>query len=253
MAPGNVRGPDFENLRQDLLEHMWRRFPQHCVALTDPQTMLFVDLAIERAAGRGFHWKNEIFSYANVMVYLGSYFDEDPQWDWAGESLMASASLDPAQRMARLYARMNEVLRTLAGDRGEYYRRTLIWAGSQPFEALAEDGAGSTEERIHRWLKKGYIRKEASLTDEAVSQIGSLSRFLARQYGLDGVAGTMLLSELMLLLGCGIDREPLHPWIAEVLRQTSPSDPLAKAKRLHERANAELQRYMNLDRITRKG
>src|ERR1035437_4148836 len=169
MAPGSpvgrsagyVRGPDFENLRYDLLEHMWRRFPQHCVALTDPQALLFVDLAIERAAGQGFRFRNEIHSYGNVMVYLGSYFDEDPQWDWAGESLNASASLDAPQRMVQLYARMNEVLRTLVGDQGEFYRRALIWAGSQPFEALVDAGAGSMEERIRRWLKKGYMRKDA--------------------------------------------------------------------------------------------
>ena len=49
-------------LQRDVLEHLWRQFPQHCVILNDPQTRRVVSLAAERAAMHGFYSTAQVSS-----------------------------------------------------------------------------------------------------------------------------------------------------------------------------------------------
>ena len=98
-------------LQRDVLEHLWRQFPQHCVILGDPQTRRVVDLAAERAAVHGFYSTAEVSSWVTLMVYFGSYFDEDPQVSMGRQRSSANRPERRARmRWKRLYAKSGDVL-----------------------------------------------------------------------------------------------------------------------------------------------
>ena len=37
----------YPKVREEVLEHLWRRFPAHCIVMTDPQTRGVIDLALQ--------------------------------------------------------------------------------------------------------------------------------------------------------------------------------------------------------------
>ena len=237
-------------LQRDVLEHLWRQFPQHCVILGDPQTRRVVNLAAERAAVHGFHSTAQVSSWITLMVYFGSYFDEDPQVPWVAAILRESAGASRDDVLEHLYSKSGDVLTEIAGEGGEYYRRALVWARAQSFETIsADDGSGSG---VRQWLRKAYARKYGALPEEGLAGLLRLAEAATRRYGLTIRSGTLLYAQLMFLLGSFIDRDPLHPWVGLILQDDGLSDPAIKARTLYSRGILELERYMKLDRITRK-
>ena len=238
-----------KQLEAEVLEHLWREFPEHCLVLGDPQARRVVDLAAERAAARGFTAVHHVSSWASLMVYLGSYFDEDPQYPWASAVLAEAANLSRQDALERLYAKTADVLSQSVGEDGEYYRRALIWARAQPFEAMSGTSAGL--QTLDQWLRKAWPRKFDSLSHESLLGMLKFAEQSVRRDGLASPAGAVVYALLMFLLGSYIGKDPVHPWAGEVIADLALVDPAAKARALHTRALAELDRYMYIDRITR--
>jgi hypothetical protein len=238
------------SLQRDVLEHLWRQFPQHCVILGDPQILRVIDLARERAGAHGFDSTAEVSSWVTLMVYFGSYFDEDPQYPWAGAILRESAGSPREDVLERLYAKTGEVLTGFVGEGGEYYRRALVWARAQSFETISADGG--SDDGVQKWLRKAYGRKYDSLPNEGMAGMLRVAEAATRRYGLTTRPGILVYAQLMFLLGSFIDRDPLHPWVGLILQDDALSEPAIKARTLHSRGIRELERYMKLDRITRK-
>src|SRR5919108_3736353 len=123
-------------LRDEVLEHLWTRFPQHCVVLTDPRTLRAIDVGIERAAHRGFHSEADVRSFAVLMIFLGSHFDEDPQLPWVAAHLGT---------MNELLTETMQRMEPIVGRRGEHYRGALKLAQSYTFEKIGADYDDSDE------------------------------------------------------------------------------------------------------------
>ena len=176
------------NLSGTFWNTLWRQFPQHCVILGDPQTRRVVNLAAERAAVHGFYSTAQVSSWVTLMVYFGSYFDEDPQVPWAAAILRESAGASREDVLERLYSKSGDVLTEIVGEGGEYYRRALVWARAQSFETIsAGDGSGSG---VQQWLRKAYGRKYDALPDESLAGLLRLAEAATRRYGLTIRSGT---------------------------------------------------------------
>jgi hypothetical protein len=239
-------------LREEVLEYLWRRFPTHSIVMTDPQTRRVIDLAAERAATYGFTASHEVSSWATLMVFFGAYFDDDPLWPWASETLLATRSQTRETALQRLFAAMNEATKPVIGATGEQFRQALLWVRTQPFDAMATDREGSVDEAMKRWLRTGFPSKYASLTPAQLTLWTGESQARAEAFGLDARAGAILYGLSIVFLGFHLWRDPLHTWAAEALQDESGLDPMAKAKMLHSHAITMLRRYLVLARFTKE-
>ncbi|MEM7155653.1 MAG: hypothetical protein AAF799_22580 [Myxococcota bacterium] len=249
MSPSPASGPSpdpaLDPLRDEVLEHLWVRFPDHCVVLTDPRCRTAIDFGIARARHYGFVHAAEIRPFVTLMLMLGSHFDQDPQHPWAGHQLRQSARSPRRQAIVELLGAASQALEPVVGAQGEYYRRALGWVGARSFDALAGTYAGD-DEALTLLARHLYRRKHDALGPSGVAQAVRWAHTTAQHYGLTTPAGPMMMLALTLLLGSAIDRDPFHPWVRQVLTDATERDPEARARRLHARAQELLARHTRL-------
>ncbi|CAN91354.1 MULTISPECIES: hypothetical protein [Sorangium] len=244
-APGS---PAYTRLREDVLSYLWRRYPQHCVVLTDPRSRRAIDVGIARAARHGFRDAVDIRPFVGLMVFLGSHFDEDPQLPWAGEHLRQSARASRADAMTGLLGETARRMEPIVGRSGEYYRRALAWSDARGFEEIAA-AHDDSDDGLRGFLRQLYRRKYDALGDDSVERLIQGARSAARQHGLTAGPAVIVYLGLMFLLGSAFDRDPFHPWASEALATAAASGPAPRGCELHERAIETLRRYTRLDRL----
>lgn len=247
-----LRSRAYLRLREEVLEYLWRRFPHHCMVMTDPQTRKAIDLAAARAAAHGFVEMHEVCSWVTLTIWFGSYFDDDPLCDWAARALRSSKGQPREQAMRQLFSDMNEATNPISGDSGEHYRSALLRVLAQRFAGIAADIEGSVDDAVIRWVRAVYPQKYASLTSAQVAVLLSESHARAQEFQLAQRTGSIVSALLIVLLGTGNDRDPLYPWIGEALRAEPLPDPLAKTSNLYAVGTATLRRYLLLDRLNRR-
>lgn len=235
-------------LREEVLSHLWRRYPQHCLILTDPGARRAIDVGIERAARHGFRGAPEVRSFVSLMIFLGSHFDEDPQLPWAAEHLRQSVRASRTNALGGLLGEAAERMESIVGRRGEYYRRALAWSGARSFEEIAATHDDS-DAGLRGFLRQLHRRKYDALGDDAVEELIRGARGAAQHHGLTTPPALVVYLGLMFLLGSAIDRDPFHPWAAEALATRAASDPTSRAQELHTRALETLRRYTRLDEL----
>jgi hypothetical protein len=245
----STTAPAHPRFREDVLEHLWRRFPAHCVVMTDPRSRQAIDVAIARAARHRFHTAAEVRSFSTLMLFLGSHFDEDRQLPWVGESLRRSAGRPRRDALTELLAETSKRMEPVVGRRGEYYRRALAWSSARSFDELAAYGSG--DEGLRGLLRQLHRRKHDALGDVGVGQLIHDAHASAEHHGLVTMPGLVVVLALMFLLGSAFDRDPFHPWAGEALAASRGADPTERARDLHTRALEILGRFTRLDGLTR--
>ena len=229
-------------LRENVLNHLWKRYPQHCVILTDPRTRRAIDVGIDRAASHGFHAAAQVRAFVALMVMLGSHFDEDPQLPWAGEHLRRGENASRAEVMAGLLAETKERLEPVIGRNGEYYRRSLAWVEARSFDLLVMT-YDDTDDGLRTLLRRLHGRKYEVLGEETVATLIGEARTSARENGLTTRAGVIVYLTLMFLLGSAVARDPFHPWVNATLAAEAERHPADLARRLHSNGIDILRRY----------
>ncbi|HEY3741919.1 MAG TPA: hypothetical protein VGL53_18840 [Bryobacteraceae bacterium] len=234
--------------RREVLEHMWRRFPQHSIILTDPRTREAVLFAERRAAKYGFLKPVEVCSWMTLSVYFGGYFDEDALCPWAEATLQESAGANRDEVMARLFSRMNFETSTFAGPP---YSKALLALLPVPFETLlAEDG--DLHESLERSLRNWYPEKAAALSQDQWRYLLEASERKAAVYGLPLPAGAIFCMQCMTILGSEFDRDPLYPDAIAVMNSDTAEDPVEKLKNAFDCRQGLIRRHLILDRFRTK-
>lgn len=237
-------------LREELLHHLWTKFPLHCITLGEAQARVCVEHVIDRGQVHGFTSLATLRGYANLMLFLGSSFDEDPQLPWAGAQLRRSKSI------SELLTLVASELTRSAGAQGEHYRRALLWVRSRRFDQICVSYGQDGERGLRDWLRAVWAQKYDVLGEDGITQLIADAHVTASAHVTTGAHGLltnewlMVYSGLMLLLGSAFERDPFHPWAAPALVEASQhsSNP---ARRLHTTAVRELERFLTLDRIRR--
>lgn len=238
-------------MKKDIIEYLWRRFPHHCIVLTDPGTRRVIDLGAQRAGAHRFRAPEQVCSWVTLMIFFGSFFDEDPLFAWAGETLRETRDAPRDDVLRMLYRRMNEATTPVLGEDAANYRRALAWMRKLEFEAVLSDnqGAANFDESLHGWIRAAFPARYASLSPDTLRYLTSRAQGWARQYGLAPVSGAVECLLLMTLFGSHVDRDPIRPWAAAALQDSSFSDPLRKTLSLHESVQRTLRRFAMLDRF----
>lgn len=217
--------------------HIARFFPDDARVLGAEALDRVTELGWERTARHGLELTGHFAHYVGLMFLLGSGFDEDPQLSWAG-TILGDRAGDAEGRLAALHTRARAHVRAVAGPRGDRYRRALAEARRAPFSAFH---AGALAEGPVRALTSAlHPEKHACIAD--VGPLVALAHEKAAQHGLPMQGeGALCAVALMFLLGAHFDRDPIHPWAAEVLAMDVP--PPIKASALRDRALARLDVY----------
>jgi len=231
--------------RREVLEHMWRRFPQHSIILTDPRTQVAVRFAEQRAAKYEFLKSDEVCSWTTLSVFFGGYFDEDPLCPWAATALQQSASASRDSAMALLFSRMNFETASFAG---RPYSKALLTTLSVPFDALLAE-TGDLRESLERWLRKGYPEKAAALNQDEWAYLLEAGQQKAVSYGLPSLPGAIFCMQCMTMLGSEFDRDPLYPDAIAVMNSNAARDPVEKLKNAFDCRQGLIRRHLVLDRF----
>src|SRR5947209_12294941 len=219
-------------LRENVLSHLWKRYPQHCVIQTDPRSRRAIDVGIDRAATHGFHAPAQVRAFVTLMLMLGSHFDEDPQLPWAGDYLHRRKNASRAEVMAGLLAEAKERLEPVIGRNGEYYRRSLAWIEARSFDTLVMT-YDDTDDGLRTLLRRLHGRKYQVIGEDSVATLIRAARISARKNGLITRPGVVVYLTLMFLLGSAIYRDPFHPWLNATLAAEAERHPSDLARELH--------------------
>lgn len=236
-------------MRQDILEYLWRRFPHHCIVLTDADTYSVIDLGIARAATHGFRKAEDVCSWIVLMIYFGSYFDEDLQYPWAALALKEAQGLDRTAAMQRLFAHMNEATDAMLGENGVNYRKALSFVGKLDFDVILRDQKGDLQQSLRRWMHVVFPEKSAVLSEECKVVVTASAAKWAEKYGLGERCGAIVSLLFLLLSGSRSDQDPIRPWISGSLTATGVADPEAKTRLVYETLRSTLRRFAKLDRF----
>ena len=208
-----------------LKDLMFDDFPRDAERLGASGVSAVVRLGIAQTRRHRRYTERDMYLYLTMMFMIGSYFDEDPQLPWAKSMLEGDGSLD------RLHDRTLDHLDMAAGEENEHVIRALVRARSQELASLPQITAPDFEMQTVKLLEYIYPTKFRIQGHDASVEAVRLAVTRAQQYGMP--SGAPLLAMHALLLGAGFDRDPVHPWIQDIL--TAPLDGDSKLKALHHK------------------
>jgi len=88
-----------------MVEHLKKFFPKYYEIYGEPLIRQVIQYGIERAELYGFLTKRDTPLYIDLMLLLGSHFDQDFQYPWAIEILDDESIANPIEKADRLYDR----------------------------------------------------------------------------------------------------------------------------------------------------
>ena len=233
-----------KGFQDSMVEHVGEFFPKHLAVLGEPAIREVVSLGIDRGSIYGFVTEHDLCLYIDLMLLLGSLYDEDPQYPWVEAILNDKGIADNAGRAERLYDEAMAFLDAAAGEEGEHLTRALVALRKTPLKEAWQPGPGTLEDRVLAQLRALWPQK-----CERVGA-GPLGLMIAR--GVEAAGGFHVSHEfgalvyvvLMFFLGSGFGADPQHRWAQAVLNDASPAARAGKADRLYEAAMAHLEAWL---------
>ena len=199
---------------------------------------------VERAEDYGFETKRDTPLFIDLMLLLGSHFDEDLQYPWAKKILTDESISDPIERADRLYDTGLEILDETAGEQNEYLDRALIRLREASFDDFSEDQTQDALSAISTFLMNIWPQKAKNLSDPVISRLVQEATLLAHSNNMASERGLAVISTLMFMLGSGFVEDPLFPWAASVLESEVATSPADKTNQLYKEAVTFMQKWL---------
>lgn len=219
----------------EMVAHLAEFSPPLFKVIGEAQMRKTVRFGIDRADSHGFTFRGPIRLYLELMLLFGSYFDTDPQYPWAAETLTNQDSGPQMQRAEQLYERTLDYREKVAGPDDAYTLRALrniSILARQPLELSSDDFFPA----MRREIARVYPQKAAYVGDEGIEVLIRKGIDGARRQRFSTIRGVTLVIVLMLAFGHGCGADPLYPWIAKTLRDEVITDPDARAQHLEKKA-----------------
>ena len=229
------------NYEEDVVAHLKEFAPARCEICGDTAVRRFVGLGIERAKTYGMTTRGPVRLYIDLMLTLGADFDSDPQLPWATGVLNDPSLDDQFSRAKSLYEAYQQYRSTVAGPDNKNLvaalRRFRHW---KPEEKVN----GAYEEAIIARLQTTYPQKAQYLGGVRLEQVVRMARASAESFAIGSYPGVALLSGLMFGFGHGVISDPLYPWVASTLNDSSITDANERVTSLHEKTISYLDRLL---------
>lgn len=225
-----IRKANFEN---NAVDHIREFAPRHAEVLGEEGTRRAVRAGIERAAAYGFTSRGPVQIFLDLMFLLGSKFDADPQYPWAGQVLVDPAIPGQAPRADRLYARSMQYLDRVLGPDNRFAIEALRRMKFLPRPNLADVRVDAG--RTVTALQSVYPQKAEYLGPDVLRALAERSAGRARNRGISMAAGFALFAGLEFAVGCAFEADPLYPWIESALVDPLIQKPEDRVSRLYDK------------------
>jgi hypothetical protein len=205
--------------RDQLGAHIRAAHPASASACGPYGVAALVDLAIARAAERGFDTVATVQSWADHMVLFGAFFDEDPLMTDVIEPLEDRMLVSALARMDAVHARAMALFDRMSGPGGgaalQAAARMNAWASaSDATLPAAPDAVKTLFERIFPEKAAAH----APCVDAAIRR----AALMAGAHGFDDPAGRGVVALIALMAGSGVLDDPMF-------RASAPDLPAAVA------------------------
>ena len=238
---GSIPQKQFE---VSLIRHFFHFYPQDCARVGEGQIGRLVQLSIDRAAGYGYHSRQEVGFYCNLMLMLGVDFDHDPQIPWAVEQANDWTMANPLERIQRLFETSLTYLAEAFGENGGYLARALVRIRDYDLESAPEVKNPQLETgllSLFEFLCPQKFKVQGVDPTRALIRRGIED---AARYGISGGRGLSVYITLMFMLGAGFDHDPVYPWTGSILNDLSLIDGMEKARQLYRASIAYVNRVL---------
>ena len=222
------------SFEDEMVKHIKQFAIKHSEIIGDQGVREVVRMGIERAKKHGLTNRGPVRFYIELMFMLGSDFDTDPQYPWAGEILNDPGIVDQMERADRLYDKAMNYVEKVAGPEYKYEEEALRRVTQMRFEDLPDSDEKFASDIIGH-LKRIYPQKIEYVGELALNILIQQGNELAKSHAISTTAGAALIVGLMFAFGHGCFTDPQFPWIAGTLSNTSVIDLNKKVERLYSR------------------
>lgn len=222
---------------EEMAAHLRAFSPALCQTLSPDALDTIVRDGVLRAEQYGLTYRGPVRLFLELMFLLGSAFDVDVQYPWAGETLSRVDFDNQMFKAGRLEHLALEYVRAVQGPDDHHATRALL-----RLEELAQRGdmqfhRSQLDRKILRALDEVFPSKFAYVGREAAEELVHRAELLAGEvFGVDDPRAVAVLSILQFTFGMRCDDDPLYPWIGATLRDPRIVDPKRRAARLERRA-----------------
>ncbi|MDI1475408.1 hypothetical protein [Polyangium sp. y55x31] len=227
---------------EEMMRHLTGFAPEVCKSLGGDRLREAVREGVTRAGAYGFTYRGPIRLFLESMFVLGSEFDDDPQYPWAGQALRQQDFPNQMFKAGRLEHLLRDYVTQVAGPDNALSRQALLrlealatrsdlifHASSSRSDILAAFGAIFPS-------KLRFIGQAAA--EELVDRVEVMSRSVFGAYQPRALA---VMAVLGFSFGVGFADDPLLPWIGAILRSEHIEDAATRALRLERSAVLRLK------------
>ena len=218
------------------IDYLVENFPEKCNAIGSENLPDLARLARLRAATHYIYGERGIMMYLHLMFVLGSYFDYDLMYPWAGQTLIGYIYAPEDQRIKALWAKAEEYRTKVMGENNEPLGRVLKTLNEEADHWPPPFVGGTPEDYVIHRLKDLHPEKAAFIGEDRMKLLTQTGLKAARNYKLTNKSGISAYTTLMFMLGTSFDSDPQYKWAAEVLKDESLKEPSDKANKLFSEA-----------------
>lgn len=211
-----LQGDSFKGrLREFLIEE----FPRHTDAMGADALDDLVALVMERAGALDFDAEREFMIFAVYAVLFGAFFDDDPQYPWAGDRL-ARPGLDPHQRIDLFRTRAEQAITGLE-EAAQERQQLEVLATMDPTTLAFERVDVNTP--LVNWYAELFPAQTGWMRPRDLSALTDRAEALSQSAGLISPEGPKLVIAAMGMLGSGFAADPQHHGLSAVLKEALPA------------------------------
>jgi hypothetical protein len=241
-----VRG--FENR---MLEYLRTFSPRHFKILTEDEILEVIRHGMKKAQSHGFTSERSLRIFTELMLILGSGFDEDVQMPWAAEMLGDEDVTDEPARIDRLDHQARSYAQHIAQDYGDVegeadprrFIEQIRQLRQEPAEVLDKSAVTRFCQRVAMRINFIFPKKSEYLGELIVRQVINHGIWLAKSYDITTERGIAFFIAMMFMLGSGFDKDPQLPWVSAILHDQTLIDQNNRVDRLFAGAIDCLNRW----------
>jgi len=232
----------FTSFENAMLSHVMTYYPNHYLMMKEPAIRQTIRVAFARAGKYGFDTQRNVCQYLNIMLILGSGFDQDPQYPWAEAMLKDTKVSDPTKKIDGISDKTLEVFGHISGAHHKHLNKALLNFCNNSKE-LFDRIQQSRLSDAPSILEEIFPRKAEIVGGESLQLLLNQASEKSKTYGITLDQNTLVLLVFMFLSGAGFDKDPQFPWASEILADQSLNQD-QKIKAIWEQAVSSLTSFM---------
>ena len=215
---------------EEMVVHLNNFAPVLCQVRGEDCMRNVIRQGVHRAGQYGFTNRGPVRFYIELMISLGSDFDTDPQYPWAGENLRNNELGDQSLRADLLFDQLCRYMDHVAGPKFQHTIEALRRVGVMDCDTTGL--SGDIASGLMSTLEKLFPEKYSYVGEPRLRKLVASGLELGSAHKITGERGLIAIVGLMFGVGHGAFRDQLYPWAAATLHDPHVKDPNVRGERL---------------------